>query len=432
MHVHMPRLLALLAVLLLANVASASGGATGTQPLALAPLSNARSARAAFVIDPFQHDTPFRQQTAAGSVAPDLDEVLLGTRSLRVRTDGDGVQVNVRAEGVGPFDLATHFPRLHLKVDGVPHLRSVLLYVSDDGFATFDAYLLAEGGAPGAALYLDDGRWATLSTALGRPLSGEARVDLARVTDLQLSVVDDGAAPVTVWFGGLDAVERPERGVVTLVFDDARSGVHEYALPVMQRHGLVASVAVISELVGTPGFLTLEQLRTMERFAGWEMVAHHVTPLPGGGFDTLGEAELRAELEGVKRWLLEGGFRRGVDVVAYPYGGFDAATVEVVRDYFAAGRTILRDAGLETLPPADPYRIRALSVTPHDAPEALQAAIDTAARDRAWLILVFHQFTATEPEYDTEYPATDFALVMAHLAAADVDVLTLSEAVLER
>ena len=87
---------------------------------------------------------------------------------------------------------------------------------------------------------------------------------------------------------------------------------------------------------------------------------------------------------------------------------------------------------LETLPPADPYRVRALSVESTDSVHALTAAIDRAAREKGWLVLVFHQFTNSPPEYAPQYSGLDFAQVMAHLAAADVDVLTFTEAVLGR
>lgn len=428
-HLDLP---ALVTALLVFALLGGAGAQVGHPPEAalLRPSVEAWEVGSTLVIDTFQHDTPFYKQSTAGSVEADLEEVLLGTRSLRVTTDGDRRQVNVRANDLQPLDLSDTFLRLRLKVQGVEHLTDVYLYLSEDGFATHDAYrLLNFWGAP-AERMLDDGVWGTLTTTLGTPLA-EPTVDLRRVTDIQLSFVDDGEEPVTVWLDGLDALPRPERGVVTVMFDDARSGVYELALPQMRRHGIRASVPVIRDLVGVGSFMTLEQLHTLERFADWELVAHHSTALDHG-FDSLTEAELRAELEGVKSWMLQQGFRRGVDVIAYPHGLIDQAAIDVVRGYFAAGRTIARGSGLETLPPADPYRIRALSVTSTDTVETLKAAIDQAARERGWLVLVFHQFTNAPLEHAPQYGGFDFAQVMAHLAAADVDVLTFSEAVLGR
>lgn len=398
--------------------------------LAFRPAKEAVVAGPTLVIDTFQHDTNFYKQSAAGTLEVDLDEVLIGTRSLRVVSDADGQQVNVRAEGLGPLDLSDVFLRLRVRVEGRAQLARLLLYVSHDGFETFDIYPLLSPAPVPAERLIDDGEWSTLTVALGTPLAAP-QVDLTRVTDLQVSVVDDGTAPVTVWLAGLDAVQLPERGVVTVMFDDARSGVYELGLPQAQRFGVRGSVAVITGVVGHPTFMTLEQLQLVERFADWEVVAHHVTPLDTG-FDSLSEAELRSELAGVKEWLLTHGFRRGADVIAYPHGLIDEGAIDMVREYFAAGRAITRGAGLETLPPADPYRLRAWSVESTDRVEAITAAIDRAARERSWLILVFHQLVDYEPEYTAQYRGVDFARVMAHLAAADVDVLTFSEAVLGR
>ncbi len=396
----------------------------------LRPVVEAKQVGATVVIDTFQHDTRFFKQSTSGTAEPDLDEVLLGTRSLRLSTDGSGLQVNLRATDLPPLDLSDSFLRLNLRIVGLEHLEHFYVYLSNDGFETHDVYrLLSYSNAPAERL-LDDGEWGTLSLNLGTPLE-PAVVDLTRVTDIQLSLVDDGAAPVSVWLDSLDAPARPERGVVTLMFDDARSGVYELALPQAQRHGIRASIAVIRDLVGVETFMTLPQLHLVERFAGWEVVAHHATALDHG-FDSLSEEDLRAELEGVKGWMLEQGFRRGADVIAYPHGLVDGPSLDVVRGYFAAGRTIVRGAGLETMPPADPYRIRALSVESGDPVEVLTAAIDQAARERGWLVLVFHQFTNSPPEYPPQYGGFEFAQVMAYLAAADVDVLTLTEAVLGR
>lgn len=416
--------IALLAMAPLLGAASAQGGLAPSPPAALPyapPLA---------VIDLFGPDTRFLQQSAAGRSAVVDDDTVRGEGSLRVTTDGDGQQVNVRATGLAPIDLRDAHLRVLLRVDRPERLEHVLLYLSSDGFAGYEAYRLVGGPGDGVAYVLPD-QWISVTVPLGTPLAraGDAPVDLGRVTDLQLSVIDLGSGPVTAQVDALEVIARPARGVVSLVFDDARDGVFLRARPLLDRHGLRASVAAIVDLVGTPGFMSLPELRALERLAGWDVVAHHATALPDEiGFADLGDEEVLAELTGARAWLLEHGFRRGVDHLVYPYGGFDARSIELVRGLYASGRTIVRGLGLETLPPADPYRIRALSVTRDDAPEALTAAIDRAARERAWLVLVFHQVVDGAPGDATAYPVAGLAAVAAHLAAADVDVLTLPEA----
>lgn len=415
--------LLLLALPLLLGAASAEGWG------APSPTASVPYAPTVAVIDLFGPGTRFVHQSAAGrSVVVDADTVR-GEGSLRITSDGDGLQVNVRATELAPIDLRDAHLRLLLRVDRPERLEQMLLYLSSDGFVGFEAYRLVGGPEDGRAYVLPDA-WMAVTVALGTPLArvGDA-VDLARITDVQLSLADLGLGPVTAHVDVLETVARPARGTVSLLFDDARDGVYRHARPILDRHGLRASVAAIVDLVGTPGFMSLEQLQWLEWYAGWDVVAHHTSALPEEvGFAELSDDEVVAELLGARAWLLAHGFRRGADHFVYPYGGFDARSIELVRGSFASSRTIVRGLGLETLPPADPYRIRALSVTEGDPPEALTAAIDRAARERSWLVLVFHQVVDRVPDGATGYRAQDLAAVVAHLAAADVDVVTLPEA----
>lgn len=383
---------------------------------------------AAFVVDALQPGTAFHQQSASGAVAFDPEDTVRGDTALRIDTDGDAGQVNVRAANVGPFDLRETYLRVAVKIDQPARLEHVLLYLSSDGFAGYQVYRLVRGGTAFEPWVLG-GAWQYVTLALGSPLEVVgAGADLGSITDLQLSVADLGSGPVQVRFGALEALPRPARGVVTIVFDDARDGVYRFARPVLERYGVRAAVAVIADLVGQPGFMRLEELQNLERFAGWEVIAHHATVLPDGtGLTALDPVALGCELATIKSWLLTNGFQRGADQIAYPSGAFDRSTLEATRALFATGRTISRANGLETWPPADPLRIRALSVRSDDPPAALMAAVDRAEREHGWLTLVFHQIVDGEPQNATSYAMADFERVIRHLATADVDVRSPSD-----
>ena len=410
--------------ILLACLLSVAAGSSGLHPTTVVPF-----APAAFVIDDLGSQTRFAQQSSLGSVVSDTSEPVRGDSSMALRTDGDASQVNLRASGIGPFDLSEAYVRLLIKVDAPERLDQALLYLSSDGFASYETYRLARGTGLDHP-HLVPGGWVVVTAALGTPLTREGPdpVDRTRLTDVQLSANDTGDGPVTVWFAGLEAVARPPRGLVSVVFDDARDGVYALARPLLERAGLRASVAVIVDLVDEAGFMTLDELQRLDRFAGWDLIAHHASALQDiDAMAALDDDELRHELVESKRWLLEHGFHRGADHLAYPLGYASARMLALTRQYFASGRTILRGVGLETWPPADAYRIRALSVTPDDTPAILRAAIDQAALERSWLVLVFHQVVDGAPTYGTAYAVDDLAAVVEHLARADVDVRTLPE-----
>lgn len=413
----------------LAVLAFAAFGAVAAQ---IPPPVSVPYAPADEVIDVFDATSAFEHQSAAGASVRDVDDFVRGDGSLRVTTDGAAVQTNVRARGLQPRDLRDAHVRLALKVDRVDLLEEVVLYLSSDDFASYEIYRVARGPAAPDGAVAGSGAWVTVTVPLGTPVArhGDGGVDLARVTGWQVGVVDAGAGPVTVWLNGLETIARPARGVVTLVFDDARDGVARFARPLLDRFGLRASVAVVTDLVGAPGFMTLPELEAAARFSGWDIVAHQATALAGDtGFVGLDEAALAAELDAVRAWLVAHGFATGAAHVAYPYGAFDERVLEHVRARFASGRTIVRGLGLETWPPADPYRIRALSVADRDGPAELRAAVDRAAQERSWLVLVFHQLVDGPPRHATEYSVDEFAAIVAHLATADVDVRPWSDVV---
>ena len=413
-HRQPPRWLPLLAIL-----------ASGSIAAQTAPPLHAPYAPTVEVIDLFDGASAFQHQSRSGASVRDLDDFVRGDGSLRVTTDGDAVQTNVRAVRLEPRDLRDAHVRLALKVDRIDLVDAVVLYLSSDDFASFETYTIARGpGAPDDTV-ASSGAWVSVTVPLGTPdaRTGERGVDLARVTGWQVGIVDAGTGPVTVWLNGLETVARPPRGVVTLVFDDARDGVARHARPVLDRFGMRASVAVVTELVGAPGFMTLAELEAAARFSGWDVVAHHTTAFEDeAGFVGLGDVALEAELDAVRAWLVAHGFAAGAAHIAYPFGAFNERVLERVRARFASGRTIVRGLGFETWPPADPHRIRALSVGDRDGPAELRAAVDRAARERSWLVLVFHQVVDGPPEHPTEVSTEDFAAFVAHLATADVDV----------
>lgn len=69
-----------------------------------------------------------------------------------------------------------------------------------------------------------------------------------------------------------------QAGMVSLVFDDGLSSVYQYAFPVLARHGLVATVGVIANRVGSgdPDFMDEKQLHELQA-AGWEIASHSLT-----------------------------------------------------------------------------------------------------------------------------------------------------------
>jgi peptidoglycan/xylan/chitin deacetylase (PgdA/CDA1 family) len=122
-----------------------------------------------------------------------------------------------------------------------------------------------------------------------------------------------------------EVVERrnTERGVA-LTFDDGSRDALEVVLPALRQRGMRATFFVITALVGTPGYLSWDGVRALEK-AGMSIGSHtaHHARLP-----ELPEDRAREELVR-SREALERALGHPVDLLAYPYNSLRGNTVEL-------------------------------------------------------------------------------------------------------
>jgi len=338
---------------------------------------------------------------------------------LRFETAGPGVMAAVGTPGpLAPaIDLRGRFVSLRVRVDDAERLAGAeLRLASSEGSFAIDLPVFDD---PPMNL-LQSGEWLDLTFSLGAARR-EGRPDRGAIERVEWRLAErEGSGPhVTGWVGGLASHALPGEGVVSFSFDDGYDEHYAVAAPILAEAGLRGTAYVMPEQVGQPGYMTWEQLHALDADFGWDVAAHHFTP-----FTEFPRAELPGVLDGITRSLIAEGFSRGVPHLAYPLGKHDAGVVALVRSRFATAR--LASGGVETLPPADPYRLRALNVLQSTPPAALVAAAERARDEGEWLILMFH-FLVEEPRIDTEYAISDLRAAATGIAATGVVVRPLSE-----
>jgi peptidoglycan/xylan/chitin deacetylase (PgdA/CDA1 family) len=161
--------------------------------------------------------------------------------------------------------------------------------------------------------------------------------------------------------------------------------------------------------------MTLDQLRALQ-ISGWEIAAHDTPNFDGQTADTL-----TAQLAVLRKWYSDNGFAVGAQNVAYPGGGFDANSLDVIRKTFTTGRTIGDNVNHETWPPGDRLLLRDIEVVNTTTTAALSTAITAAAANKTWLIINFHNIVTT-PGVATEYSTANFTTFIAALAASGIAV----------
>jgi peptidoglycan/xylan/chitin deacetylase (PgdA/CDA1 family) len=205
-------------------------------------------------------------------------------------------------------------------------------------------------------------------------------------------VVRAALAALVVLLAGAGAAHADV--IVSLTFDD---GVDDQAAaaPILAAHGMHATFFVNSGRVGHTHYLTLAQLRGLA--AGGNEIGGHtaqhahlteVTPL-----------ERQRQICGDRAALLRDGF--AVRSFAYPFGGQDTATQQVVASCgYDSGRLssgIIGPTGcngcpvVNPIPPENALAIRSVdSVESTTALEDVEQQVRAAAARGGWLPIVFH------------------------------------------
>ncbi len=302
------------------------------------------------------------------------------------------------------LDLRGRFLKLWIRVDDLARLGGMEFRLASQDF---DQGYFAFGFTRYADLdsnIVREGVWnvLTLPFASARVVG---RPDRSAIRRVGWYVSDQGTGPVKAWWGGLAAVDEPAEGVVSFTFDDGYAE-HYWAAERMAKYGMRGTAYVIPSGIDKPGYLSSGQLAELEKRFGWEVAAHHETPLTD-----FAPAELEGRLLGVQRFLGARGFARGALHLAYPLGRQNPARVRpVARALFTSAR--VAGGGLETLPPADRHLLRVFNVVQSTRPEEVAEAARQARLDRHWLILMFH-FLVERTERDTEYRRSDFEKLLA-------------------
>jgi peptidoglycan/xylan/chitin deacetylase (PgdA/CDA1 family) len=388
----------------------------------LAP-STAQVSNRELILSNFQSDHGFVLQSGTGTQLEDTTSFAIGNQSLKLVTTGDGSPVFTRKSDIVPaLNFTDKLLKVWIKVNGTDSVSELRVTVTSDDFRTYTDYWIA-GDAGAQAGFLGENRWNVLSLSKSHS-TAVGPSDISRVDKIQIRVVDDGSGrPVTVWVNSLSLVARNDRPVVTFTFDDGFETDYAVARPVLDMYHFPATSYVIPSMVGGPDRLNLTQLRDLQDLNGWDIASHSFSH---SNLTSIPSSEIENELLLSQQFLVNNGFQNAAAHFAYPYGEFDNGDLKgQVQKYYRTARTA--EGELETLPPSDPYRLRAMVVTNSTTPSDVSERIQSAIANGDWLILVFHRIVESDADEEFKYPASDFRIIVDYVASRGVDVMTVSQ-----
>jgi peptidoglycan/xylan/chitin deacetylase (PgdA/CDA1 family) len=136
-------------------------------------------------------------------------------------------------------------------------------------------------------------------------------------------------------------------GLVGLTFDDGYTDFLEYAVPVLEDHGMTATVFVVAGRIGgrsdwdgsaSRELMDAAQVRAVAA-AGFEVGSHGLNHV---GLAGVPDSTLRTEV-GESRRILEDVLTEPVTSFSYPYGSFDEPAAEAVRTAGYSEACVTRD-----------------------------------------------------------------------------------------
>jgi hypothetical protein len=180
--------------------------------------------------------------------------------------------------------------------------------------------------------------------------------------------------------------------LVTLWFDDAWDSQFSVAYPQMDDMGLVGSIAIPTQAIGTQGYMSWAQLERIA-YARWQVDSHtrtHTCDIKGLSVETA-----NSEIVGSKQDLESFGYVPSFFVS--PCGVDSPLWKDTVKKHYLAFRGV--EAGVNPLPLTDLYRLKAQMVTPKTTVDDVKRWLAEAQAQKSWLIITFHQIDNSNAEY---------------------------------
>ena len=206
--------------------------------------------------------------------------------------------------------------------------------------------------------------------------------------------------------------------LVSLTFDDGWVTHSTVAGPALDAYGYDGTFYITSGFLDVGPYMSTGQMLGL-RAAGHEIGAHTVShPF----LTQLSYADVEYQLR-ASQTALEGLIGEPVRNMATPYGDFNGTVLGQIMSVYGSHRTVF--AGLNGYGTTDPANLRVRNVLNTTTPAEVDAWLDEARAQGAWLILVYHQIIDAPSTYDTT--PGDLAAHLASISSRSMQVVTVAE-----
>ncbi len=388
------------------------------------------------VITTFQSGNPFGIG-ANGSVAPSSNYVL-GNQSEMVTTSGNNNATAYSATSQGPYNFNGKYLELWLYVASSTPMQYLDFYITSNnsfsgGSAQYEVWHLGNiEQTDHDADYLPSGQWERVILPMqpdGVNIATTTVLNLSAITGFRLQTEDKGGgAPLTVGINGIASIPAPPTGVVSITFDDGYLSSLTYANQTMSAYGYPGSIfdVPLNQFTGGSNYLTVAQMQALQYQNGWDISCHtYDHPTSGVGIANFTPTQLNYEHLGCLNFLIDNGFGSAANVLAWPIGDSSPLSVAYAKKYFSMARGATA-AIPETLPPGNPYNLRAIEIQANTSTSTILADLQNCKLGDEWCIFELHDITASTP---TQYQVSTstFSYFINQINTLGLPVVTLSQ-----
>lgn len=386
---------------------------------------------------------------SGSSLADSSDWGLNAATCIKLETEGGGLLASVQRTRETEVNLKGKHLRLWLKLD--PNCVGTLKELSfrvGGGAAAFENVFKSQiwvNPASSTQARLEEelgqiaccGEWFPWTVnPCGLP-GREGTPNWESIRDFQLRVEDNGTGPSTVRFGGIETVENDMRfpnGVVSFTMDDDYLSQRTIQAAILAKYGYKASVYITGDSIGESGHLTREEVERLVQVYGWDLHVHCMLKAnnstePSIGMTGLTTQQLIEDWDRIKGLVHEMG--GNPNHIAIPSGKVSASLLALARQKFSVMRRTT-PYGAETVPPADPYRIRKVGMVvssaagPDTTPGTMEWIVKQASETGGWVNFLFHDVAPVAKEPNT-IEEKKFKEVIEYINAKGVPVRKVSE-----
>lgn len=204
----------------------------------------------------------------------------------------------------------------------------------------------------------------------------------------------DGTADWNIQYIGIRP-RKLNKGIVSFTFDDGYKSQYT-GVKLLAEKGISSTIYHIAEATGqSTEILSIEELQELVNYYGADIEVHGDIPeneSGENGYNALSDEELIKHWTDSQRFLKENGLSSGRHM-SYPGNYHSNRVVQLAKRFFDSCRTIQYYIPCESYPPADHYRLRAVSSVSaalNDV-DTIKRYIDRAMESGSWLILTFHR-----------------------------------------